>query len=145
MRSNKCLVKAAQPICQSAVCALFRRPRMLLDEFAASGTLLAHLAVYQESQGLFCRAAPQSVSQSVRSLYCHQGLFFPSCRILYLFLLSVTRFLFAHSSSSSRSLWIAGLPWSILTGPLSFMESADLRRVHSRIGHSQSWMGHAIG
>lgn len=62
MRSNKCLVQAAQPICQSAVCILFIHPRMLLDVFAARGTLLVLLVVYQDSQGLFCRATPQPVS-----------------------------------------------------------------------------------
>lgn len=62
MRSNKCLVQAAQPICQSAVCVLFLHPRMLLDVFAARGMLLVLLVVYQDSQGLFCRATPQSVS-----------------------------------------------------------------------------------
>lgn len=113
MRSNKCLVQAAQPICQSAVCVLFLHPRTLLDVFAARGTLLVLLVVYQDSQGLFCIATPQSFSQSVPSLYCHQGLFLPSCRILYLFLLSFTRFLFALSSSLSWSLWMAGLVLSV--------------------------------
>ena len=49
---------------------------------------------------------------------------------MHLALLNLIRFSWAHFSSLSRSLWMASLPSSVLTAPLSLVSSANLLRVY---------------
>jgi len=58
-------------------------------------------------------------------LYKYLGLPQPKCSTLHLALLNLFRFSWAHFSSLSRSLWMASLPSSVLTAPLSLVLSAN--------------------
>jgi len=53
------------------------------------------------------------------------------CRTLHWALPNFMRLAWAHFSSLSRSLWMASLPSSVSTAPLSLVSSANLLRVHS--------------
>ena len=55
----------------------------------------------------------------------------PMCRTLHLALLNFLRFTWAHSSSLSRSLWMASLPSSKSIASLSLVSFANLLRMHS--------------
>jgi len=63
-------------------------------------------------------------SHSLPSLYLCLGLPRLRCRTLHLALLNFMRLAWAHLSSLSRSLWIASLPSSVSTAPLSLVSSA---------------------
>ena len=68
--------------------------------------------------------------RSSLSLYKYQGLLLPKCNALHLALLNLIRFIWAHFSSLSRSLWMTFLPSSVSTAVLSSVSSANLLRVH---------------
>ena len=88
---------------------LLTQPRIWLPFWAAS----THCQVMLN---LLSTSTPKPLSSEVlsipssRSLYCYRGLPQPRCRTLHVALLSLMRLTQAHSSSLSRSLWIASLP-----------------------------------
>ncbi|KAK4826847.1 hypothetical protein QYF61_011715 [Mycteria americana] len=59
------------------------------------------------------------------------GLFIPRGRTWYFHLLNFMRFLSAHFSSLSRSLWMAARPSDVSATPPSFVSSRNLPRVCS--------------
>ncbi|KAK4810721.1 hypothetical protein QYF61_007695 [Mycteria americana] len=90
------------------------------------GTLLAHvqLGVHQD---LLCKAAFQLGGP--QHVYWCMGLFLPWCRTWHFPLLNCMRFLSAHFSSLSRSLWMAAQPSGISATPPSFVASANLLKL----------------
>ena len=70
-------------------------------------------------------------NHSPPSLYWYWRLPRPRCRTLHLALLNLMRFTPVHFSSLWRPLWMASLPCSVSTAPLSSVLSADLLRLHS--------------
>ena len=70
------------------------------------------------------------LSSWVATSWC-LGLFFPRCRTLHISLLNFMKFLSAHFSSLSRSLWMAAQLCGVLVTCPSFVSSANLVRLHS--------------
>lgn len=128
MQSNECQVKGVNHFPQSTVCACVCIAEDTAGHLCCQDTLLAcaQLAV-GPSWAFFAELLP---SLSVPSLYHSQGLFLPRGRTWHLCLLNFMRFLSAHSSSLSRSLWMAALPASVSTAP-SLGSSADFLRVYA--------------
>lgn len=96
------------------------RVQVAVDHLCCQRTPLAHvqLSVYQHLLGLFRKSAAQtSRHASPHSLDESKGLLHLWCRTQHLSLLNFVRFLLAHSSSMSRSFWMAALPTSMLTVP----------------------------
>ncbi|KAK4831169.1 hypothetical protein QYF61_015639 [Mycteria americana] len=106
---------------------LLMQPRIRLAFWAAH----AH---YQVMLSFSSTNTPKSFSSgllsihSLPSLYLCLGLPRPMCRTLHLALLNFMRFTWSHSSSLSRSLWMASFPSSVSVAPHSLLSSADLLR-----------------
>jgi len=69
--------------------------------------------------------------------YICLGLPWPRCNSLYFALSYLIRFLLAHFSNLSRSLWMTSLPSVVSTALLTLVSSANLLRLHL-IPHSVS-------
>lgn len=93
------------------------------------GKLLAHvqLAVNMTPQILLVL----HLSSSVPSLYPCKGFFLPGCKTSHLSLLNFMKFLLAHSSGLSMSLWTAVLPSMISTSSRNLASSANMVNVCS--------------
>lgn len=129
MQSNECQVKGVNHFPQSTVRASVCAAEDTIGHICCQDTLLpcAQLAV-GPSWALFAKLLPRC---PVSSLYCCQGLFLPRGRTGHLSLLNFMRFLLAHSSSLPGSLWMAALPASMSSTPLSLGLSVDFVRVCS--------------
>lgn len=93
------------------------------------GAFLAHVqpGFHQDPQVFFVKDALQLVDPTA----WHLGLFLSRGRTWHFPLLSFMRFLPAHFSSLSRSLWMTAQTSGETDSPPSFVSSANLLRVHS--------------
>lgn len=104
---------------------------MLLTFFAAKGTLLAHVYCLPISPELLCSLAGPSHD------WC-KGLIRPNVGLWHLSLLNFIIFTLAHSSSQSRSLWMAVLPSSMSAAPPNLVSSANLMSKQHSVTFSRS-------
>ena len=105
---------------------------------SSKGTLLTQDHLSFRTPGTFFSAVMLS-SWVASGIYWLLGLFLPKCRSLHFTLLKFIRFLSAHSSSLSRSLWIAAWPlW--LSSPSHFLSPEIIQIVNEDVKHD--WMQH---
>jgi len=84
------------------------------------------------SSGLPSRTAPSR-------LYICLGFLWPKCKTLHFAVLNLIRFTQAHLSNLLRPLWMASLPSTVPTTPLSLVSSANLLRVHFQFHYWCHW------
>lgn len=124
MWSKNCCVEGNNHFSQSTCYVPLKTAQDIVCLLFCQSTLLVHiqLAVYQDSPDLF----QQSCSPTNQ---------FPACTVavqaLNVHLLNFRSFLLVHSSSLSRSLWMAVLLPHVSTGPLNLASSVKLMSKHS--------------
>ena len=110
-------------------CQPFDAARDTVSLLGCKCTLLASikLFVHQNPKSFLAGLIPVSSP----NLFTYLGSSWHNCNILYLALLSLIWFIWAHFSNFSRSLWVTSLPSIVSVAPLYLVSSANLLRVHS--------------
>ena len=109
---------------------LLIQPRIRLAFWAVSGHCCVMLSISSTTAPKTLFSGLPSI-HSLLSLYLCLALLQTVCRTLHSGLLNFMRFAQAHLSNLPRSLWMASLPFSVLTIPHSLVSLTIFLRVNS--------------